>query len=192
MSCVEIARLVVGDCFREPMASNHTLNRIVCLVSLGWISWVNLVAQSPQQLEAARAIISTLPAGEIPARCAALVAGAPDLEQAGVACSLIQTVAAKNVSTLRACAIGMVSRVPKVAPAVVGAAVEAQPERAADWIRAVEALPDVQKSEIVAAALGASPQRATRILQARRQGHSSLLAQGGRPRQPAKSPLTSS
>lgn len=192
MSCVEFQRWVGSDWVRDFMASNYKLNRIAFFIGLGWISLVNGVAQSPQQLEAAKSIISSLPAGEIPARCAALVAGAPDLEQAGVACSLIQTVAAKNAASLRACAIGMVSRVPKVAPAVVGAAVEVQPDRAADWIRAVEALPDVQKSEIVAAALGASPQRATRILQARRQGRSSSLAHAGSLSQSAKSPLTSS
>ena len=146
------------------MASSQSSVRfgLVILFLGGWLGVAS--AQTPGQMQAAHAIVAALPAADVPARCADLVANAPAIEQAAVAASLIPAVALNHPGALKATTIGISARVPKVAPAVAAAAVEVQPEFASEFVATLGMIPGVLKSEILTAVVAAAPQQASKCL----------------------------
>jgi hypothetical protein len=116
--------------------------------------------QNAGQIEAAQAILSAVAPADVPARCADLVAGAPVAEQAAVAASLVPAVIKQHPAALSASLVGMSARVPRIAPAVAAAAVEADPAGAARIVATLGMVPGVLKSDILVAAIGAAPAQA--------------------------------
>lgn len=134
---------------------------------LAFVLTNSLVGQNAGQLDAAHAIVSAIPAADVPARCAELLAGAPVFEQAAVAASLVSAVSKHHAASLTATMLGMSSRVPRIAPAIAAAAIESQPETAARVVASLATVPGVHKSDVVSAAISAAPGQAAQCFQAK-------------------------
>src|SRR2546427_11509146 len=84
-------------------------------------------AQTASQIEAAKDILAKVPAAELAAKSAELVANAPVKERAAVASAAAQVVASINPDVASVTVVAISLRVPVVAPAAAAAAAAKPP-----------------------------------------------------------------
>ena len=87
-------------------------------------------AQTAAQIEAAKDILAKVPAAELAAKSAELVANAPAKERAAVASAAAQVVASINPDVASVTVVAISLRVPVVAPAAAAAAAAKLPDSA--------------------------------------------------------------
>jgi hypothetical protein len=123
-------------------------------------------AQTAGQIEAAKGILAKVPAAQLAAKSAELVASAPVKERAAVAAAVGQVVAGINADLAPAAVTQISVRTPAVAPAAAAAAAGALPESAVAIATAAANVSDVRVSDIRTAVIAAVPSRAAAIVSA--------------------------
>src|SRR5882724_5806567 len=104
------------------MKTGNIFGRATLLAELIMLSAGVLIAQTPDQIAAAKEILAKTPAAELASRAAQLVVNAPATEKAAVASAVGQAVASINPDLASAAVASISFKVPVVAPAAAAAA----------------------------------------------------------------------
>lgn len=124
------------------------------------------VAQTAEQVAAAKDILAKVPAAELASRGAQLVADAPPKEKAAVASAVGQAVASTRPELASAVVASISTKVPVVAPAAAAAAAGKLPDSAAAIALAAASVPGVIAADVRAAVIAAAPRQAVQIVSA--------------------------
>jgi hypothetical protein len=135
---------------------------------MGIVLWsgTTVMAQSAEQIAAAREILAKFAAADLPARSAQLVADAPVKERAPVAAAVGHAIAriSPNLTPMIVSAICL--KTPAAAPAVAAAAAVELPEIAGQIAVAASKAPGVKALEIRSAVIAAVPAKAVQVVSA--------------------------
>jgi hypothetical protein len=124
------------------------------------------IAQTAAQIEAAKDILTKVPAVELASKSADLVANAPAKERAAVASAAAQVVASLNPDLASATVAAISLRVPIVAPAAAAAAAAKLPNSAGRIAVAAAQVPGVKVSDVRPAVIAAVPTQAGQVVAA--------------------------
>lgn len=132
------------------------------LLSVSPISLTGL-AQTPEQIGAAKAILQATAPSEVAARCARLVAAAPEKSRVAVAAAVGQAVASAHPKLAAGAISAIAHRIPSAAPAAAAAAATELPDSAGTIAGAAAGTPGVEASEVIAAVTAALPSKSKEI-----------------------------
>jgi len=124
------------------------------------------VAQTPEQISAAKDLLAKVPAADLGGKAAQLVANAPAKEKAAVAAAVAHTVAVINPDVASAAVSAIALRTPVVAPAAAAAAASKLPGSASAIAVAAASVPGVLAGEVRTAVIAAVPRQAAQIVSA--------------------------
>ena len=124
------------------------------------------VAQTAEQISAAKGILTKVPAAELASQAAQLVVNAPGKEKAAVASAVGQAVASINPDLASAAVAAIASKIPVVAPAAAASAAAKLPDAAPAIALAAASVPGVIAGDVRAAVIAAVPLQAVRIVSA--------------------------
>jgi len=148
------------------MKTGNIFGRATLLAELIMLSAGVLIAQTPEQIAAAKEILAKTPAAELASRAAQLVVNAPATEKAAVASAVGQAVASINPDLASAAVASISLKVPVVAPAAAAAAAGKLPGSAPSIAVAAASVPGVKPGDVRAAVMAAVPLQAAEILSA--------------------------
>src|SRR5262249_16208498 len=120
--------------------------------------------QTAGQIEAAKEILTKVPAAELASKSAELVANAPAKERPAVAAAAAQVVAWTNPDLASATVVAISLRVPVVAPAAAGAAATKLPQSAGGIAVAAARVPGVRVGDVRSAVIAAVPSQASQVI----------------------------
>ena len=124
------------------------------------------VAQTTEQISAAKDILAKTSPAELPSKAAQLVVNAPAKQKAAVASAVGQAVASLNPDMAPAAVAAITAKVPVVAPAAAAAAAGKLPGSAPAIAVAAASVPGVNAAEVRAAVIAAAPKQEARITSA--------------------------
>src|ERR1044072_4344062 len=104
------------------MKTGNIFGRATLLAGLLMLSTGLVIAQTPEQIKAAKEILATTPAAELASRAAPLVVNAPATEKAAVASAVGLAFASINPALVSAAVSSISLKVPVVAPGAAAAA----------------------------------------------------------------------
>ena len=125
-----------------------------------------LMAQTPEQILAAKDILTKTPAAELASRAAQLVVDAPASEKAAVASAVAQAIASINPDLTSAAVASISLKVPVVAPAAAAAAAGKLPASAPAIAVAAASVQGVKPGDVRTAVIAAVPQQAAQVVSA--------------------------
>src|SRR6058998_18024 len=125
-----------------------------------------VLAQTAEQIEAAKSILAKVPAVELASKSAELVANAPAKERAAVASAAAQVVASINPDVASATVVAISLRVPVAAPAAAAAAAAKLPNSAGAIAVAAAGVPGVRVGDVRPAVIAAVPSQAGQVVAA--------------------------
>jgi len=124
------------------------------------------LAQTAEQVSAAKGILSKAPAAELASKSAQLVANAPANGRAAVAAAVAQSVASINPDVVSAAVAAIASKVPVVAPAAAAAAASKLPNSAGAIAVSAASVPGVMLNDVRSAVIAAVPLQAGQVVSA--------------------------
>ena len=135
----------------------------ILLVIACWLACFASHAQTPEQITAARTLLGKTAPSDVPARCARLVATAPEKGRVAVAAAVGQAVAGVHPKMVVQTISAIAHRAPGAAPAAAAAAAGELPGLAAAIAGAAAAVPGVEAKEVISAVTVAVPSKVREI-----------------------------
>ena len=155
----------VGVRLKIVMKTRNSFGVATLLVGLCILRANVAVAQTTQQISVAKDILAKVPASDLSAKAAQLVADAPAKGKAAVAAAVAQAVVSINSDVTLAAVAAIALKAPAVAPAAAAAASKL-PDSAGAIAAAAARVPGVKADDVRSAVIAAVPAQAEQIVSA--------------------------
>ena len=155
----------VGVRLKIDMKTRNSFGVATLLVGLCILRANVAVAQTTQQISVAKDILAKVPASDLSAKAAQLVADAPAKGKAAVAAAVAQAVVSINSDVTLAAVAAIALKAPAVAPAAAAAASKL-PDSAGAIAAAAARVPGVKADDVRSAVIAAVPAQAEQIVSA--------------------------
>ena len=156
----------VGVRLKIDMKTRNSFGVATLLVGLCILRANVAVAQTTQQISVAKDILAKVPASDLSAKAAQLVADAPAKGKAAVAAAVAQAVVSINSDVTLAAVAAIALKAPAVAPAAAAAAASKLPDSAGAIAAAAARVPGVKADDVRSAVIAAVPAQAEQIVSA--------------------------